>query len=491
MKSFRFLVLGMMTLSSVLVGCKNDDPPKPVSFVEDGFYVVGEATAVADLFADNAEKALMAAGTNEVDQAVRSGMYEKYIALEGGKDFQLMLKAGTNETPYGATLTLSETLDGDNEPAIKVYKGTLTEKGAAMQVTTSGLYHVVVDVPLNMVIIAPVDWGVRGAMNSWGFTEFPKPTFNKTTMTYTLNNVTVEFPGGFKFAYGGGWKIALSGEDVKANTNLGNDGGKDNDPLTAKLAPGGPNIGIARAVWKIELTWTLEKGAVKEGFTATITKTSDLEPLPEYPENLYIIGSFCSWNWESDGVISMIPVHSHPNAFWAITYFDVELDDDDNIVDTGFKFCSVKDWAGDFGASGAATDGVYAKGGSDIKVASGYYMIYVDLKEEKIFVGAPNVYLMGECAFIGEADEHGWNTGRSENKFEVSETGLTKTTFGAGKLRMYAACPFEIADWWQMEFNIFDGKIEYRANGNDQADVSIAAGKTVTLDFKAGTGKIE
>jgi len=208
MKSFRFLFLGLMTLSIVLVGCKKDDPPKPVSYVEDGFYVVGAATSVADLFADGAEKALMAVGLNENSKPQqhqpRTGMYEKYVALEGGKDFQLMLKAGANEIPYGATLTLSEELSGDAEPAIQVYKGTLAENGAAMKVTTSGLYHIVVDVPLNKVIIAPVQWGVRGAMNSWGFTAFPAPTFNKESMSYTLTDVTVELGGGFKFAYGGG-----------------------------------------------------------------------------------------------------------------------------------------------------------------------------------------------------------------------------------------------------------------------------------------------
>ena len=492
MKSFKFLFLGLMSLSIVLVGCKDDDPPKPVSYVEDGFYVVGEATAVADLFADNAELALMAVGLNENSKPQqhqpRTGMYEKYVALEGGKTFQLMLKAGANETPYGATLT-SETLSGGDQPPISVQKGTLTENGAAMQVSANGLYHIVVDVPLNKVIIAPVQWGVRGAMNSWGFTPFPAPTFNKESMKYTLNDVTVEIGGGFKFAYGNGWKIEIDGEDVKVNTNLGNDGGNNDAPITPKLTPGGPNIGIQRAVWKIELTWTLAKGAVKEGYTATLTQTSELEPLPEYPDNLYINGSFVSedWDWSNDNVITMVPVHSHPYAFWAITYFD---------AGTEFKFAPGKAWAGDFGKTGDATDGVYEKGGDNISVATaGYYLIYVDLKElneEKIFVGEPSVYLMGDCAFIEEGDdEHGWHEGRDENKFAVDATGLTATTYGAGNLRMYAACPFEIAGWWQMEFNIFDGEIVYRATGDDQDAVPAGAGKTVTLDFKAGTGTIE
>ena len=203
------------------------------------------------------------------------------------------------------------------------------------------------------------------------------------------------------------------------------------------------------------------------------------EPIILYPENLYVIGSFAGWDWKSDDVITMIPVRENPNAFWAITHFD---------ADTEFKFSPVKDWAGDFGVSGTATDGIYDKGTGNISVETdGYYLIYVDLEEEKIFVGEPSVYLIGDCSKDGK-----WDTGVADNLFAVDATGLTATTFGAGDLRMYATCPLaaEIG-WWQTEFNIFDGKIVFRGKGGDQAAVPAGAGKTVTLEFKDGTGTIE
>ena len=484
MRKIKFLVLVLMALPLVFVSCNENETPNPVSYVEDGFYVVGEATAVADLFATNADLGLMAPGINEVDGAVRSGMYEKYIALEGGKPFFLMQKAGLNEIQYGATLAKVGPLEGSEEPPIEVFKGTMTEKGT-LQVAESGLYHVVLDLNLKAILIAPAEWGIRGAMNGWGFTAFPKPAFNKTTMTYKLSNVTVEYSGGFKFAYGGGWKIELSGEEVKANTNLGNDGGEKNGPLTAKLTPGGPDIGIERAIWSMELTWNLAKGPVKDCFEVKVVKVDDL-PTLDYPENLYAIGSFATtdeepggWQWSSEHVITMVPAHSHPYAFWAITHFD---------AGTEFKFSPEKAWSGDFGASGAASDDVYAKGGDNIKVEeAGYYLIYVDLKEEKIFVGEPSVYLMGACAKDGE-----WESGVPENKFDIGATGLTKTTFNAGELRIYASCPIaDGVDWWQMEFMIFDGKIEYRGAGDDQARVNVDAGQLITLEFKTGTGTIE
>jgi hypothetical protein len=58
---------------------------------------------------------------------------------------------------------------------------------------------------------------------------------------------------------------------------------------------------------------------------------------------------------------------------------------------------------------------------------------------------------------------------------------------------MYAAAPEGVTsgDWWSREFNIYDGKIEYRGTGGDQTAVPVTANQTVTLDFNAGTGSIQ
>lgn len=49
----------------------------------------------------------------------------------------------------------------------------------------------------------------------------------------------------------------------------------------------------------------------------------------------------------------------------------------------------------------------------------------------------------------------------------------------------------ENCDWWQTEFNVFDGKILFRGKGNDQDAVKVAAGQTVKLNFKDNTGSIQ
>ncbi|MDR2816883.1 MAG: hypothetical protein LBB62_09315 [Proteiniphilum sp.] len=311
MKKIQFILFVLLALPFSFISCSEDDdkPSGPVSVAEDGFYVVGEATAFADLTETDAAKALMAAGIDEANnQAARDGMYEKYIALEGGKSFSLVLKEGAKETKYGATLTLSDTLNGGEQPAIRVYKGALTENGS-LQVSASGLYHIVLDLNKDgllsdkLILIAPVTWGVRGAMNNWNFTEFPAPAFNKTTMTYILTDVTVETSGAFKFAYGGGWKIELnSGATtlVKANTNLG-----ANDALGLKS--GGDNITINRAKYSIELTWKLEKGAISNSYSYKVTKTEDLAVLDPATFVYSLIGNaiyngteLSDWNYDAD-----------------------------------------------------------------------------------------------------------------------------------------------------------------------------------------------
>ena len=98
-----------------------------------------------------------------------------------------------------------------------------------MKVAATGLYHIVLD--LNkagdlanaQIIVAPVEWGVRGAMNGWGFTKMEATEFSNEGITYTIKDAEMSKNGEFKFAYGGAWKITLDDAGkVRANTNLGN-----------------------------------------------------------------------------------------------------------------------------------------------------------------------------------------------------------------------------------------------------------------------------
>ena len=456
------------------------DPIDLDNVTEDGFYVAGPATGAADIAADY----MMTAGVNEVlmDQdgkswaeAKRAGMYEKYIVLEGGKDFELMLYANGEKVRYSAVLAdydTKEIADNPTEAYGMLKRGSLVTgaDAPAMQVEKTGLYHIVLDLnegndlPFGaQIVVAPVTWGVRGGMNGWGFTAFPEPTaYSNDGITWVLEDQELGKGGTFKFAYNHAWKIQLDdAAKVKAHANLGEG-----------AVNGATDIAVEKAgLYKITLTYKLASGDISASYDYTVecTQESDL------PTEMYIIGNdFGNWNWEAESVVSMNAVHSHPGAFWAIRYMTTE---------TQFKFCAVKEWNGDFKSLGTNT-GFITPDNCQVE-AEGLYMIYVDLTNDFIVVEPAKVYGMGDVY-------GGWDKGVEANLFVLEGQTLTSTTPNAGNIRMYAAAPAgSDADWWQMEFNVFDGKIVYRADGDEQATVAVTAGQKVTLNFNAETGSIQ
>jgi hypothetical protein len=199
-----------------------------------------------------------------------------------------------------------------------------------------------------------------------------------------------------------------------------------------------------------------------------------------YPAALYMIGDGVGdWSWDNTN-LPMVPVNSHPNLFWKIVWMNAT---------GGFKFAPQKEWKDDFGSTGTATAGVYAKGGDNIPVpgTAGYYMVVVDLLANKIAIADPKVYLMGNT--IGS-----WDTSNPAGLFTVDNANSVVTvtkTLAADELRLYAWHPW-FTDWWQSEFMVLDGKIAFRGTGGDQSRVTVTAGShTVNLNFKTGAGTIQ
>ena len=306
----------LMSISAIALmfaatSCEPENQQGGVNFDEitlDGFYVYGEATGSADITADFG----MAAGLNEVTAEKRGGMYEKYIVLEGGKEFYLVLNEAGKKTNYGAALqeyNVTELADNPGLATVKRGELVIGENAPAMKVDETGLYHIVLDLNLEgdllypQIIVSDVQWGVRGAMNGWGFTAFDSIAVNAQTMTWKMENVDMPANGEFKFAYGHGWKIQLDDAgNVKANTNLG-----------MESLPNGANIKVDKAgLYTITLTYTLKGGdnAASYAFTTECTQESQL------PTELYMIGSeFGAWNWEDAGVVTMVPVNGASGSF--------------------------------------------------------------------------------------------------------------------------------------------------------------------------------
>ena len=412
-------------------------------------------------------------------------MYEKYVWLEADKDFSLVENSAGNKKYYGAELqevnygyAEGEGLNFADNPDMVILQGKLIigENAPAMQVKETGLYHIVLDnnamgdLEYPQIIIHKADWGVRGGMNGWGFTPGEVTKNEDGSITYKWVDQNLAKNGEFKFASCHGWTINLDIDGlVKAEVSLGlNDEGK--------LSNTGNNLKVEKAgLYTITLTYTCKSGAVAESFSyeAKCTQESSM------PETMYIIGNdFGNWDWNASSVVEMTPVHSHPGHFWAIRHMTTT---------TEFKFCALREWNGDF--TGQGNDSGYIVPGNCMVEADGIYMIYVDLENSRVIVEPANVYGMGDC--FG-----GWDAAKAENKFVAEGTTLVSPAVAAdGNIRMYTAAPAAITgvDWWQMEFNVIEDAIVYRAGGEESLvnAVPATAGQKVTLDFNAGTGSIK
>lgn len=214
--------------------------------------------------------------------------------------------------------------------------------------------------------------------------------------------------------------------------------------------------------------------ALKDATVSSAPLEITLTPTkPKFPEQLFMIGQeFGSWNWDSDGVVEMTPVHSHPGMFWAVRH----ISDPAN----GFKWNTTRAWGGDFFALEKSV-GFTTHDNNAFVDKPGVYMFFVDYTTKTITIEPAKVFGIGDA--FGS-----WDTGK--HPFEVEGGKMVGTTTGASELRIYATTSAASVDWWQMEFVILQGKIAYRGTGGDQERVPVTAGQKVTLDFNTGVGSI-
>lgn len=482
MKKFGIFAAALFA-AVAFTSCEPKPGPTPDidNLVEDGFYAVGEACPIKTVNDANAVLAQMAQGINEVlmdqdklpwEKAKRDGMWEKFIYLEGGKDFELILKEGENSTIYGANLAL-DTINTDKGEQEHL-KGSLVI-GQKMKVEKSGLYHIVLDLNKDgkldltggpQIIVVPVNWAVTVSNNDVEASQVEVKS--ATEIVWKWDAVEIKPSDWFKFKdFVTGWKIQLDDAGaVKAHTNMGTDS-------LGNLINGTGNLPAIEKYGKyaISLTYKLAKGDVGNSYSYTIDLVEEL--VPEYPETMYMIGAeFGNWDWASDGIVSMAPVHSHDGMFWCTRQIT---------ADQGFKFCAVREWNGDFATLG--TSDVTVKDGNLVVAETGLYTVIVDLAGNKVSVAPAKVYGIGD-AFGG------WDEGKYP--FTINADGTaTITATAAGEVRMYTEIEGNTGNWWQSEYIVLDGKIEYRGAGNDQTRVPVTAGQVVTLNFNAGTGTIQ
>ena len=214
------------------------------------------------------------------------------------------------------------------------------------------------------------------------------------------------------------------------------------------------------------------------------------------PENIYLIGKFCEWNW--DNCVAMAPVYDTNDTFWHLVYID----------ESGIKFNTNKAWdGGEVGFAGITINEAselgaeIVEGGGNIASSNpGWYLMIVkvvldgrDLKYDVTF-NRPEVWLMGTVTPGANFDEK-----EAGCMFEVPATAdgefispaFAHDVSGDGGVRAYVK--IEGYDWWKSEFIVgLDGdKISYRGKGGDQKRVDGKAGQKMYLNFTTDTGKIE
>jgi hypothetical protein len=461
-----------------MVSCKEDDPAPVEPTVEDGTYIMGAGTALTtyDL------KGLMKATKNEVDQTLRSSLLELFIPVKAGADgFNIVVVNGTTKTTYGPGADFAEvTVFQTDEPSGKFSRGTLTVTDTKFTVAEDGLYHIVYDTELGIVVVAKAEWGVIGGATPGGWSSNTAMTaaFDLNKMDFIVTELTL-LQNDWKFRYSNGWKIFLDeAGTVKVNTNLGG--------TVDALEPGGGNIANAEyAVFTVTLTYELGVG-----FSATQVRTGDAIPLPTYPEAMFLVGDATAYGWDAPGTTAEALLHKcaggapSEGIYWKIAHLEAGL---------GFKLAA-ENWTepnlgfgqvGEFDADGIV---VTDNGGNMSVATSGMYIIVLNLRDDAIKVS------IKEAAVYGIGDAFGaWDEEVAAYKFTIdnaNKTLVSPAVAADANIRIYAEHAW-IPAWWNAEFNVFAGKIEYRNDGGDQAAVAGTTGQVIKLLFDNNTGSIE
>lgn len=361
-------ILGLVLFASILfTGCKDDDDDTPAETpIEDGLYIVGDASA----FGSPGLNGSFSIARNEVFNADynsgaiaendRASLLECFAAISSTGTFSIRQIAGSTTTDWGfgsdlAVVPASSELDG---PQVDFQRGSLVAGGSAITVPADGLYHIMLDTEAAVLVVTPVAyWGVIGAATPGGWsddTQLPSTGFSTSGMTFQATDVAMTLAD-YKFRHSGGWKVNIdetwdngAGVDpgIKINTNFG---GSPDMPV-----PGGDNISNGTTgFYTITVDWT-----PGEGFTMDLDKTGDL-PSTDYSAYSYglvgdgIIVGGNPFGWD-EGADYQSSTPSVSGTIYTWTYSNVEV----TTAGGGFKVRQDGSWgASNFGYTGVTMAG--------------------------------------------------------------------------------------------------------------------------------------
>lgn len=256
-----------------------------------------------------------------------------------------------------------------------------------------------------------------------------------------------------------------------------------------------------KAYFRLKANIVTSNGNVVEGTeilsnVVSLNKIHLLFSLPpvNLPSHLYVVGSFCDWNWAKS--FDMVQVYGTDNTFWRLVYID----------DSGIKLNSAAEWNGSevgyagITVSGDCKDDIIDNGGNIASKNPGWYLVIVTTSvvnreiHYDVQFNKPTIWLIGPAAgstdYAEEAEGWSFTVPTTKDGDFVSPAFAGSVPGGDGDgVRMYVKIPGH--DWWHSEFVVLSDKIAYRATGGDQARVAGSAGQKVYLNFSKGTGEIK
>lgn len=294
-KFFNYLGI-VLILPALLVfsSCNEDDPEPQPPQVDNGMYVIGDATSAEP---DGNFRLLPARIDKFPDAVSRSGLWEAYVYLNAGS-FNLVKYVNNVETTFGGTVAQADFSD-----AYKMDKGVLEAEGAAISATEEGLHHISFDESSGVVAIVPVKvFGVIGdaTPNGWGSqTNIELKSASADEVVFEGTEIAMK-AGEFKVRYNDNWSLDLTAdaEELILFTNFG--GSLD------ELEAGGANMafdGADEGLYTVTVTYTPGAG---NSIVVTTERTGDIpedtfDPA-DYPWAL--IGAATVTGWDDDSLLT-------------------------------------------------------------------------------------------------------------------------------------------------------------------------------------------
>lgn len=481
----RNLVISLLTAAISISCIKKEESVVniPDILYPDGIYIRGEATSFNYLD----ENAIMKPAINEADGQSREGLYEIFISISSSeKGFNIIEVKNNTQIVYSPSNVDNIILTGENGQITgTIQKGILDSDKGAFTVSENGIYHIIIDLQTGIFILSPVTkLSLSGNAIDAGLPEIEIPlisSFNKSNLIFAITGIYLN-EGEFRFHYSQGDKIEIISNQLSVHTTFGGVSGGPEPGYNLSMTPGSSGYYFDKeneGSYTLIVVWT-----VGEGFTAQLTKTASAN----YPEKMFMIGDGISalsgenaWNWNLND-FKMIPVLFQPHLFWKIVWLN-------NVGK--IRLSPQKSYDDDFGKEGEEVDGLYRIGEQDINApgAAGYYLVVVNLYANQISITKPEVYLIGDV--VGS-----WKRQNTQTRFTFNDTLqelYLKLTLKAGNIRMYVHhskgwFPY----WWNTEFNLFTGKIEYLGKELSVGSVTVNNGAyEIKLYFNKDEGSLE